>query len=143
MDDKQKRKLERYFRNARRFLWGLPRRNQKEAYKWLEGKGFNSEDGTRYAGPYSHVSGQLLNKYGIEKIIKELVIPRVKELFSEQALEFLRGCWNTGMLPDMSFLGTYNIQDPYPFLEINTQFKYVEGWGDFAGLWFEEIAPKG
>ena len=45
------------------------------------------------------------------------------------------------MLPDMSFVTTFNIRDPYPFLEINTQFNYVKKWGEFAGVWFEEIEP--
>lgn len=134
MDANQKSKLERYFRNSSRFLWGLGSGNQKETYRWLRGQGYEFDN-----GPYAHVTNQLLENPGIEKILKDLVIPRVKEMFSAEAIEALHQCWNTGMLPNMSFLRTYNIRDAFPFLEINTQFNYVERWGEFAGIWFEEI----
>jgi len=42
----------------------------------------------------------------------------------------------------MSFLKLYNINNAsnaFPFLEVNTQFNYVERWGELAGVWFEEI----
>ena len=137
MDARQRAKLERYFRNSTRFMWGLPRQNQKEAYAWLHYKGFDFDTGS-----YSHVSAQLIQKYGVERIIDDLVVPCVKGLFSDEALSFLRGCWNTGVRPDMAFLTTYRIEDASPFLEVNSQYNYVEGWGEFAGLWFEEISAS-
>lgn len=134
MDAKQKQKLERYLKNSSRFLWGLGPGNQKENYQWLKGKGFTFDNGS-----YGHVTNQLLENPGIEKIIKELIIPRVKELFTERALDFLRDCWQAGTRPDISFLRLYNIKSATPFLEMNPQFNYVERWGELAGVWFEEI----
>jgi hypothetical protein len=135
MDENQKQKLERYLKNSARFLWGLGPGNQKENYKWLRQRGFEFNDGT-----YDHVTNQLLDNYEIEQIIKRIVIPRVKdELYTHKALDFLRESWRAGSKPDMSFLNHYSIQPPTPFLEVNTQFNFVERWGDLAGVWFEEI----
>lgn len=135
MEAKQKAKLERYFKNSSRFLWGLtPGRNQKETYQWLKSEGFVFENGS-----YGYVTAQLLVNPGIEAILRDLIIPRVKRLFTGKAIEFLNTCWLAGTRPDMSLLSLYNIKDASPFLEVNTQFNYVERWGEFAGLWFEEI----
>lgn len=141
MDSKQKEKLERYFKNSSRFLWGLGGKNQKETYPWLRNKGkrlwgldFDFKDGS-----YRDVTNQLLENPGIERVLNDLIVPRTKELFSDKALEFLKMSWDAGTLPDISYLKLCNIQEPYPFLEINRQFNYVERWGEFAGVWFEEI----
>jgi hypothetical protein len=143
MDERQKGKLERYFKNASRFLWGLSNGNQKETYHWLKSYGqqrlgpvFDFKE-----GPYRIVIAQLLENPGIERLLKDLVVPRVREIFSDQALEFLRVSWNAGALPDISYLHQYKIDlvDAGPFLEINKWYKYVERWGDFAGIWFEEM----
>lgn len=134
MDNKQRQRLERYLKNASRFLWGLGPGNQKENYEWLRAKGFEFDSGT-----YAYVTAQLLEKYGIENLLKNLIIPRVKESLSEKAIDFLRDSWRAGTKPDMSFLKLYNIKNPFPFLELNTQFNYVERWGELAGVWFEEI----
>jgi len=132
--DKQRQKLERYLKNASRFLWGLGPGNQKENYEWLRKKGFEFDSGS-----YDNVTTQLVEKYGIENLLKNLIVSRVKELFSEKAIDFLRDSWRAGTRPDMSFLRLYNIKNPFPFLEVNTQFNYVERWGELAGVWFEEI----
>lgn len=134
MDAKQKQKLERYFENSSRFLWGLGPGNQKENYQWLRGKGFTFDNGS-----YKHVTSQLLENPGIEQILKNLIIPRVKELFTDKAIDFLRDCWQAGTVPDMSFLKLYKIRNAVPFLEVNSQFNYVGRWGELAGVWFEEI----
>lgn len=141
MDEKQKGKLERYFKNSSRFLWGLSRENQKVTYPWLRNKGkklwgqhFDFRDGS-----YHDVTEQLLKNPGMERLLKDLIVPNVKEQFSDKALEFLRVSWNVGTLPSLSYLKQYNVEDAYPFLEINKQFNYVERWGEFAGTWFEEI----
>jgi hypothetical protein len=143
MDAKQKGKLERYFKNASRFLWGLGKGNQKETYRWLKsyGKQHIGSDFDFKEGPYREVIAQMLQNPGIERLLNDLVVPRVKELFSDQALEFLQVSWNAGTLPDISYLKHYNIntEDASPFLEINKWYKYVERWGDFAGIWFEEM----
>ena len=136
MDEQQKHKLERYFKNSTRFLWGLGPGNQKENYRWLRGNGFEFNDGL-----YNHVTNQLLENYGIEQIIKRIVVLRVKDLYSQKALDFLKESWYAGTRPDMSFVSHYGIKTPTPFLEVNTQFNFVERWGDLAGIWFEEIEP--
>jgi hypothetical protein len=143
MDAKQKGKLERYCQNASRFLWGLGNKNQKDTYRWLKtyGKKHLGADFDFKEGPYREVIAQLLKNPGIERLLKDIVVPRVRELFSEQALEFLHVSWKAGTLPDISYLKHYNIniEDDNPFLEINRWYKNVERWGDFAGIWFEEM----
>ncbi len=143
MDAKQKGKLERYLKNANRFLWGLGNKNQKETYSWLRSYG-KKKLGPEFdfkEGSYKEVLEQLLHNPGIERLLKDLVVRRVKELFSDEALEFLRVSWNAGTLPDISYLKHYNIntENASPFLEVNKFYKYVERWGDFAGIWFEEM----
>ncbi len=143
MDAKQKAKLERYFKNASRFLWGLGDKNQKETYEWLKkyGKQRLGPEFDFKEGPYKDVIAQLLQNPGIERLLKDLIVPRVKELYNEQVLEFLSVSWNAGTLPDISYLTHYNIdmKEANPFLEINKWYKYVERWTDFAGIWFEEL----
>jgi len=134
LNAKEKAKLERYLKNSSRFLWGLGPGNQKDTYEWLRSKGFVFDNGS-----YANVASQLLEDTGIEKIVNDLIQPRVKELISDKALDFLRICWQAGSLPNISFLKLYNIKNAQPFLEVNTQFNYVERWGELAGLWFEEI----
>ena len=141
MDAKEKAKLERYLKNASRFLWGLSRESQKVTYPWLRNKGkrlwgqhFDFKDGS-----YHDVIEQLLVNPGVERLLAGLVAPMIREQFSDRAIEFLRLSWHAGTLPAMPYLKQYKIEDPYPFLEINRQFNYVERWGDFAGVWFEEI----
>ncbi len=135
MDVKQKEKLGRYLKHSRRFLWGLGSgNNQGETYKWLQGKGLNFSKGS-----YSDVTEQLLESPGIEALLQTVIIPRVRERFTEKALDYLRTCWQAGTSPDIAVLKQFNIKDTSPFLDINAQFNYVEGWGEFAGVWFEEI----
>jgi hypothetical protein len=143
MDVKQKEKLERYFKNASRFLWGFGKGNQKETYRWLKsyGKQQLGSDFDFKEGPYRDVIAQLLEDPGIERLLRDLVVARVRELFNDQSLEFLRVSWKAGTLPDISYLNHFNInlEDVVPFLEVNKWYKYVERWGDFAGIWFEEM----
>ena len=143
MDARQREKLERYFKNASRFLWGLGDGNQKETYRWLKtyGRQHLGPDFDFKEAPFREVIAQLIQNPGIERLLGILVVPRVRELFSDQALEFLDISWKAGTLPDISYLKHYNIdiKDPNPFLEVNKWYKYVERWGDFAGIWFEEM----
>jgi hypothetical protein len=145
VDIKQKEKLERYFKNASRFLWGLGNGNQKETYAWLKSYGRQrlGSDFDFKEGPYREVIAQLLQNPGIERLLNDLVAPRVRELFTDEAREFLRVSWNAGTLPDIAYLDHYNIhaENAGPFLEVNKWYKYVERWGDFAGIWFEEMTP--
>jgi hypothetical protein len=135
MDAAQKGKLERYFRNSQRFLWGLGKgKNQESIYKWLSQRGLSFTKGS-----YDHVIRQLLENPGIEPLLRDVIIPQVTHGFTDKALDYLRACWLAGTTPDLALLKSYEVLNASPFLEINTQFKYVERWGEFAGLWFEEI----
>jgi len=153
MDDRQKAKIERYLKNARGFLWDLlydrdPRPTtattlkQKDIYKRLKDEGFHFND----KRPYRYVTGELLKNDGIEKILKKLIIPQVDEIYGkiygpQKPIDYLRECWKMGELPNWTYLHRLDIWKFYPFLEVNTQYKYIAGWGEFAGVWFEEIEP--
>ena len=152
MDERERGKIKRYFKNSERFLWGLGPGNQESTYKWLKDQGFNISR----RGTYSQVILELLEKNGVEKILEDAVVPRVKELFVPGGkLDFLRDCWEKGILPKKERLRelglifdtrhpvpAWRIQNKaYPFLVFNSQYEYVERWGDFAGVWFEEIEP--
>ena len=138
MESSQQRKLGRYLKNSQKFLWGLSKRNQKNSYDWLDEKGYDFSRGTS-----ADVTSQPLEKPGIEALLRDLIIPRVtEELFSEAGLSYFRACWQAGTTPDLSLLRSYNILDGSPFIEVNTQFNYVERWGEFAGPWFEEIEDR-
>jgi len=158
MDSNQKAKLERYLRNARKFLWGLLGKvkkgdtyiflkDQGDTYEWLkEEKHYKFNN-----GKYDYVINQLLDdsepdiekrgKRGIEIIIQDIVIPAVKELYSDEELRALRQCWRSHIAPNNLFIKTYNERYISPFIDVNTQYGHVEGWGEFAGVWFEEIEP--
>ncbi len=139
MGDERKDKIERYLKNTTRFLWGLGPRNQRETYKWLAEKGFTLNNGTP-SGSYDVVTSGLLKEHGIERIVKDLVKPRVEETLSMEHIDYLRGEWHKGQRPDLKKLGEEKGWDKFfPFLEINRQFKFVERWGELAGVWFEEI----
>ena len=134
MDTERKGRLEGHFRNSVRFLWGLGAGNQKQTYRWLRSRGFEFRDGS-----YSYVTQQLLENSGIERILREIIVPEVEKRFTSRAIDFLRTCWRAGTRPDMTFLAQFNIKSPQPLLEVNTQYNYVERWGELAGVWFEEI----
>ena len=135
METKKKAKIERYLKNSPWFLWKLGPGNQQETYKWLEGKGFNFTKGS-----YDHVTAQLLENPGINQLLERIVVPEIHLRFTPKTIEYLRDCWNSGTSPNLSLLSqAYNVKDAFPFLEVNVQFNYVERWGEFAGLWFEEM----
>lgn len=147
MDDKQKGRIERYLLNADRFMWGLPPGNQKETYSWLERKGFRF---TR--ARYGLVAQQLLRDPGLEELLTRLIIPAVREQFPNETLNTLRKFWLLGELPDLKPVSQMKVEGRgyagpdqafhwRPFIEISTQFHYVERWGELAGIWFEEIEP--
>lgn len=141
MDEKQKGRIERYLLNASRFLWGLGRGNQKQTYAWLEHKGFAF---TR--ARYGLVLQQLLRNPGLEELLRSLIIPSVRERFPDETLDALRRFWHLGERPNLNRVNQLQVQGSdygiwRPFLEIDTQFQYVEKWGELAGVWFEEIEP--
>lgn len=144
MDSKQKERLERYMRNANRFIWGLGPKNQKITYQWLNTHGFN-DNGQVFKNSYSDTTDKLINKYGIEKIMKEIIQKRVKDSYPTPFIDFLRNCWNKGVKPSVDmlkangFISMLNNRDLENFLLYNRQYNFIEGWGTFAGLWFEDI----
>lgn len=153
MDDARKRSLERRFLNARRFMWGIPLaakgvkepRNQPQVYDWLEKiakkKGFRFDPADR--GSYSDVERQLLREPRIDGLIRDVIVPTLNDLFTPDKLDFLRKYWMAGKLPDMTSLTISGIEDPTPFLDVNRQARSVDGWSEFAAVFFEEIEPSG
>ncbi|MFC1910372.1 hypothetical protein ACFLXC_03655 [Chloroflexota bacterium] len=155
MDKKQEQKLERYLRNANRFIWGLGKVDQKNTYEWLEINGF-TDDGSRFKSSYSDTTEKLIKNYGIERIMRDILKQRIHEMYGINILDWLRNCWVAGVRPTVDMLKANNFlyilderkvikkdidRDPEPFMRYNRQFNYIEGWGDFAGVWFEEIEP--
>lgn len=144
MDTKQKGKLERYVRNANHFIWGLGPRNQKVTYEWLNVHGFN-DNGAMFKGSYSNTTEKLIKSYGIEKIMRDIVGRRIKELFPTPFVDFMRNCWKAGVRPTVDMLkangfgGMLDNRDMEIFLLYNRQFNFIGGWGELTGIWFEEI----
>jgi hypothetical protein len=145
MDERQKRRLEHYLMNADRFMWGLGPGNQRQNYAWLLKEGFKF---TRTN--YGLVIQQLIRYPGIIEILNKLIIPTVKSIFPEPTINVLREHWLRGERPSLSTLNSLDIKEKgppgpdrafhwRPFIEISTQFHYVERWGELAGIWFEEI----
>ena len=148
MDDKQRLRLERYLMNASRFLWGLGPGNQRKTYDWLEKEGFKFS-----RARYGLVTQQLLRYPGIEKLLSDLIIPTVNNYYPDTTLNTLREHWYRGEWPNLKTTDTLEVKGKYepgphravwwrPFVNINTQFHYVENWGEFAGIWFEEIESQ-
>lgn len=166
MDDRLRRKIERYLMNARRFLWGLTnlkeeakaanqrkRIRQENTYRWLRSKGIEFKHGN-----YTDVTRRLLHYPGIEEVLKNLLIPSLREKFPEDTMEILKSYWQRGELPSLAEIEKLRLSIDYykastilkwrPFFEITPlpskagQYDYyVESWGDFASVWFEEIDP--
>lgn len=145
MDDKQKGRIEHYLMNADRFMWGLGPGNQRQNYAWLVKEEFKF---TRTN--YGLVTQQLIRYPGIMEILNRLIIPSVKAYFPEATINALREHWHRGERPSLSTLKSLDVKgkgDPgpdrafhwRPFVEVSTQFHYVERWGELAGIWFEEI----
>lgn len=160
MDEILKGKLTRFLLHySHDFLFGLPegstdysKGRQKRIYDNLREKGkklwgdkFNFID-----KPYDDVTSQLLSYIGIERLIKDFIIPTTMALFSEDLLNSLKTYWLDGTKPNESFLIRYrlNRETASPFLDVS-EFEYekcihrnVNSWGDFAWFWFEEIEPE-
>jgi len=89
----------------------------------------------------------MLKNQGIGRILKELVVPRVKDGIGERSLDFLREHWQAGELPDLDEINEHKIAyaigryERCPFLDVDKQYRLVNRWTTFAGIWFEEIEP--
>ena len=159
----QTEKLKRYFINADPFLWGvLEARNKKGRLKEIRALGFLSGYSEGSNPTYSKINQDLLVKLGIEGILERIVVLQIRNRFAPEILRGLRRYWEQGRIPNKEYLKQNGLcrfphivwreesEDKRPliprglahiFVQINTQFNYVERWTVFAGLWFEEIEP--
>lgn len=150
--DREER-LERYLLNADPFLWGIQgRRNKSDTYCWLKGrlkKAWPALVDFPDRAPYEDVSRLLIGSPGIEELTRGLIIPTVTELPVGDFIKDLRFRWMAGRHPDSDFLKERGLQEGqgwpfvaeenYPFVQDGQKKKYVRGWTQFAGVWFEEI----
>jgi hypothetical protein len=102
----QDEKLERYLRNAERFLWGVIPGNKKAVFVALRGllKELGQTDSSvpeHQKATYAMVTENLLAELGIRKLVTEVVVGQVKRQFANRpgALDFLRAHWVSGTLP--------------------------------------------
>jgi hypothetical protein len=106
MDSRQREKLERYMRNAERFLWGVIPGNKRAVFTQLQTllKELGQDSATVpecQKTTYSMVTENLLAKLGIERVITEIIAGEVKRQFEHRpgALDFVRTHWLSGTLP--------------------------------------------
>lgn len=99
-------KLERYLRNAERFMWGVIPGDKRTVFTTLrESLEELGEDGAlvpdHRKATYAMFTENLLAKLGIERILTEIVAKQVRRQFSDRtgALDFLRAHWMSGTLP--------------------------------------------
>jgi hypothetical protein len=118
---------------------------------------------------YSKINRDLLVELGIAGILEKIVVPRIQDMFSRDTLRYFRDCWVQGQTSDIKYLTNNKLyhkqtyftlrhpeimdgfelgavagyKDPaFIFVQIQTQYNFVERWTVFAGLWFEEIEPS-
>lgn len=159
----QAEKLKRYFINAEPFLWGvLEARNKKSRLKEIKALGFLSGYSEGSNATYNKINQDLLVELGIDGILERIIVPQVRKRFDPEILHSLRRYWEQGCTPDRKYLEEKKLYQrrrivwreewedkrqlipkgqAHIFLQIHTQFDYVERWTVFAGLWFEEIEP--
>jgi len=111
MEPGQGDKLERYFRNVDRFMWGVIHGDKRTVFTTLRAaleelgeKGVLVPDQRK--ATYAMVTETLLGKLGIEKILSEIVVKQVIRQFADRpgALDFLRAHWISGSLPRWQIL---------------------------------------
>lgn len=167
MTRETKDKLRRYLLNADPFFWNvLDSKNKKGRLQEFKVMGFLSNYSKSANPNYLRIDQDLLVELGIEGILDRIVVPRVKVLFTSDIIDYFRRCWEQGQTPTLDYLrkqGLYRrryrtrevyeshwhyeeppsgYKDPsFVFLQIETQYNFVERWTVFAGLWFEEIEP--
>jgi len=163
IEKEQAEKLKRYFLNADPILWGvLEARNKKNRLKEIKALGFLADYSEGVNPTYDKINQDLLVELGIEGILGRIVVPQVLKRFDKEVLSALRRNWEQGRTPDKKYLKEIKLYQGRPwigkdkwegnrlaqpkdpahiFVQINTQFDYVERWTVFAGLWLEEIEP--
>ena len=159
-------KLRRYLINADPFLWGvLDSKNKKGRIQELNSMGYLTHYPAKFNYNYSKINQDLLVEVGVDKILENIIIPKVNALFTPEILEYFHRCWEQGQTPHIKYLreqglykrrigereiyeGSFHYESPsgykdppFIFLQINTQQNFVERWTVFGGLWFEEIEP--
>jgi len=102
----QKAKLERYFRNADRFMWGIIPSDKRAVFETLRTVLTDLSKDTALVpdyrkSTYAMVIENLLSGIGIETILTEIVVGQVKQQFVNRraTLDFLRTHWMSGTLP--------------------------------------------
>jgi hypothetical protein len=159
----QAEKLKRYLINADPFLWNvLDANNKKGRIKELKTLGFLNGYSESANPLYSKVYQDLLAEIGIDGILEKIVVPAVLRRLGKEVLHDFRLKWEQGQTPAKEYLKARKLyrdhrfggldrweekrllapkESAFIFVEINTQYDYVERWTVFAGLWFEEIEP--
>jgi hypothetical protein len=142
--------------NSNRFFWGVLPGTQRDVYCWLHDK----KHLQFRRGTYNAVTSQLIDKYGIEYLLLDMIVPFITAVFPERTIDNLRHYWQKkGHPPEFVVLQKLETKLPlqyfkfypgndnsviwWPFVKINTLYQksYVERWGELAGIWFEEIEP--
>jgi hypothetical protein len=161
-----KEKLTRYFLNADPFLWNvLEGKKKKNRIQELQALGFIKGYSRDSNVSYDRINQDLLIELGIEVILERIVIRRVHNVFTADTLQYLHRCWERGQTPTLEYLRKQGLYQTHPltsnevrdelgiqpvagykepafiFVQINTQYNFIERWTVFAGLWFEEIEP--
>jgi hypothetical protein len=159
----QAEKLKRYLINADPFLWNvLDANNKKGRIKEIKAMGFLTSYSESSNPLYSKVNQDLLAEIGIDGILEKIVVPAVLKRLGKEVLRDFRLRWEQGQAPAKEYLKAKNLyrdhrfggldrweekrllaprESAFIFVEINTQYDYVERWTVFAGLWFEEFEP--
>ncbi len=106
METYQIEKLDRYFRNAGRFMWGVIPGDKRIVFMTLRAALTELGENTALVpdhkkATYAMVTENLLGKLGIERILTEIVGKQVRRQFADRtgALDFLRAHWLSGTLP--------------------------------------------
>ena len=106
MDPGKREKMERYFRNAARFMWGVIPGDKRAVFTTLRTVLKElGEDSALIPDPkkstYAVVIGNLLGKIGVESILTEIVAKQVRRQFTDRTgvIDFLRAHWMSGTLP--------------------------------------------
>lgn len=156
MEKTREEKLQRYLLNADPFLWGiLEATNKHGRLKELKESGVLKSYSSTHAPSYTKINQDLLVELGVAGILGTLVCPRVIKTFEPKILYFFQRCWEQGRTPDIHYLIDNHLYHSHKgsgrrvgrdvaqiFLQIHRQHEFVERWTAFAGLWFEEIAPR-
>ena len=114
IDADNKAKLERYLRNADKFLWGVIPGTKATVLACLQAQ--LNELGYDIALPqgnstvqYAFITDQLVAALGIDRLLADLIATNVRRQFSSQpsALDLLRAHWQSGGPPKWQTLLTF------------------------------------